>query len=161
LYLARIALEGQAWKDFLKHNSTQSQVLEDQLKDHEWLAAEQYTIADIANFTWVYIHSWSGEQLIPHHHSSLRLHKERGLLCQYVQCAKLVDPDDVRAGASLDDKPNLKAWLDKIAARPAVQRGLDVPEKNKFKSMTKEEEEKAIAEAQKFMGSTSAPGAQK
>ena len=61
----------------------------------------------------------------------------------------------------MDDKPNLKAWFDKISARPAVQRGLDVPETNKFKSMTKEDEEKAVAEAQKFMVSTANPGTQK
>ena len=29
------------------------QVLDDHLKTHEWLAADQYTIADIANFSWV------------------------------------------------------------------------------------------------------------
>lgn len=28
-------------------------MLDNQLKDHEWLAADQYTIADIANFSWV------------------------------------------------------------------------------------------------------------
>ena len=38
------------------------QVMDTHLKDHEWLAGDQYTIADIANFTWVYIHTWSGEQ---------------------------------------------------------------------------------------------------
>lgn len=36
------------------------QVMEDQLKNHKWLAADQYSIADIANFSWVYIHTWSG-----------------------------------------------------------------------------------------------------
>ena len=30
-----------------------AQVLNDRLKDHEWLAADQYSIADIANFSWV------------------------------------------------------------------------------------------------------------
>ena len=29
------------------------QVLDDHLKERQWLAAGQYTIADIANFTWV------------------------------------------------------------------------------------------------------------
>ena len=29
------------------------QVLDTHLKTHEWLAADQYTIADIANFSWV------------------------------------------------------------------------------------------------------------
>ncbi|KAK9804433.1 hypothetical protein WJX72_012479 [[Myrmecia] bisecta] len=65
------------------------QVLEDQLVNHDWLAADQFSIADIANFTWVYGHSMFG--------------------------------------ISLDDKPHLKAWLARIEARPAVQRGLDIP----------------------------------
>jgi len=32
------------------------------------------------------------------------------------------------SGVSLDDLPNLKRWVDKIALRPAVQRGIIVPE---------------------------------
>ena len=32
-----------------------------------------------------------------------------------------------RTGVSLDDFPNLKAWVERIDARPAVQRGLKVP----------------------------------
>ena len=67
----------------------------------------------------------------------------------------------MRAGVSLDDKPHLKAWFEKIEARPAVQRGLDIPEANKFKSMTEEEAQKAVEEVQKFMGSTAAPATQK
>ena len=27
----------------------------------EWLAAGQYTIADMANFSWIYGHAWAGE----------------------------------------------------------------------------------------------------
>jgi glutathione S-transferase len=76
------------------------QVLEDRLANHEWLAADQFTIADIANFTWVYAHSMFG--------------------------------------ISLDDKPHVKAWLERIEARPAVQRGLDVPTPNKVKLARKE-----------------------
>lgn len=33
------------------------------------------------------------------------------------------------AGLTLDDLPNLQRWLQTMAARPGVQRGLDVPEK--------------------------------
>lgn len=29
----------------------------------EWLAAEQYTIADMANFSWIYGHAWAGLSL--------------------------------------------------------------------------------------------------
>jgi GST-like protein len=31
------------------------------------------------------------------------------------------------AGIEIDDLPNVKAWIDRVAARPAVQRGIDVP----------------------------------
>ena len=30
----------------------------------EWIAAGQYTIADIANFAWVYEHAWAGKTLL-------------------------------------------------------------------------------------------------
>lgn len=72
-----------------------------------------------------------------------------------------IDRDAVYAGATIDDKPHLKAWFEKIAARPAVQRGLDVPDVNKFKTMSEEEMKKTIAETQKFMGSTAPGGSQK
>ena len=59
------------------------------------------------------------------------------------------------AGATLDDKPNLKAWFDRILARPAVQRGLDIPEPNKFKGERTEEQTQAMIDsARKFLGST-------
>lgn len=36
-------------------------VIEKQLSDgREWLAAGQYTIADMANFSWVTMHEWAG-----------------------------------------------------------------------------------------------------
>ncbi len=65
-------------------------VLETRLEGREWLC-DDYTIADMANFTWVHIHSW--------------------------------------AGVSIDDLPNVKAWVARMRARPAVQKGLDVPGK--------------------------------
>ncbi len=63
-------------------------VLEQQLDGRDYLCGE-YGIADIANFTWVNIHAWSG--------------------------------------ISIDDLPRVQAWLERIRARPAVQRGLAVP----------------------------------
>jgi glutathione S-transferase len=66
------------------------EVLERRLSEHEWLA-DDYSIADIANYAWVHTHAWSGVRI-------------EGL-------------------------PGLKAWLERIRARPAVQRGLAVPEK--------------------------------
>ena len=64
------------------------QVLERRLEGRDYLCGE-YGIADIANFTWVNIHSWSG---VP-----------------------------------IDDLPRLQDWRARIRARPAVQRGLEVP----------------------------------
>ena len=36
------------------------------------------------------------------------------------------------AGLSYDGLPNLKAWVDRVFARPAVQKGMNVPEENKM-----------------------------
>ncbi len=36
------------------------EVLERRLEGREWLAADQYTVADIANYAWVRTHRWSG-----------------------------------------------------------------------------------------------------
>ncbi len=63
-------------------------VLDRQLANNEYLAGD-YSIADIANWSWVSIHSW--------------------------------------AGVEIDDLPNLQRWVDKLMARPAVQRGRAVP----------------------------------
>lgn len=63
-------------------------VLDTRLAESEYLAGD-YSIADIANFTWARSHDWSG--------------------------------------VSIDGLPHLARWLAAIEARPAVQRGLDVP----------------------------------
>ncbi len=70
-------------------------VLDGQLAKHEWLAGD-YSLADIANYSWVRIHSW--------------------------------------AGVEIDGLDHLKRWIDAIAARPAVQRGLAVPQPVDFES---------------------------
>ena len=64
-------------------------VLDRRLADNEFLAGD-YSIADIANWSWVCLHFW--------------------------------------AGVDIDDLPNLGRWLEAIRARPAVQRGVVVPE---------------------------------
>lgn len=64
-------------------------VLEARLEGREYLCGE-YSIADIANWSWVSIHFW--------------------------------------AGVEIEDLPNVKAWIERIRARPAVQRGIVVPE---------------------------------
>ena len=65
------------------------EVLDTRLADHEYLAGD-YSIADIANWSWVRGYKWSG--------------------------------------VDIDGLEHLRRWLDKIAARPAVRRGQDVPE---------------------------------
>jgi len=64
------------------------EVLDGHLADHEWLAGD-YSIADIANWSWVHTHEWPG---VP-----------------------------------VDGLPHLQRWLDAIAARPAVQKGVVTP----------------------------------
>ncbi len=73
---------------YLRESRRLLEVLDGRLADNEWLAGE-YSIADIANFSWAHIHEWPGVDI-----------------------------------AGLD---HLKRWMDAIAARPAVQRGLAVP----------------------------------
>lgn len=64
------------------------EVLEKRLEGREYLA-DEYSIADIANYTWV------------------RVHKHGGI--------------------NVEGLPNVHAWLERISARPGVQKGLDVP----------------------------------
>ncbi len=54
----------------------------------DWLAAGEYSIADIATFPW--LRSWENQGIV------------------------------------LTDYPHLKAWFDRVADRPAVQRGVKV-----------------------------------
>ena len=63
-------------------------VIDKRLGRSRYIAADEYTIADIAIFPW--LRSWKNQ------------------------------------GIELDDYPTLKAWFDGIAARPAVQRGVEV-----------------------------------
>lgn len=65
------------------------EVLDGQLAEQEYLAGD-YSIADIASWSWVRGYKWSG--------------------------------------VDIDGLPHLARWLDAIAARPAVSRGLAVPE---------------------------------
>ena len=71
------------------------EVLNGRLAGHEWLAGD-YSLADIANYSWVRIHGW--------------------------------------AGVEIEGLDHLKRWIDAIAARPAVQRGLAVPQPVDFES---------------------------
>ena len=64
------------------------EVLDGQLATSEFLAGE-YSIADIANWSWVKAHRW--------------------------------------ARIPVDGLEHLQRWIDTIAARPAVQRGIEIP----------------------------------
>ncbi|WP_420466179.1 glutathione S-transferase family protein [Panacagrimonas sp.] len=64
-------------------------VLESRLADHEYLAGD-YSIADIANWSWVSLHYW--------------------------------------AGVDVDDLPHVQRWMKAVSSRPAVQRGIVIPE---------------------------------
>ena len=65
-------------------------VMNTRLATHDWLAAGQYTIADMATYPWARAHSF--------------------------------------ANVSIDGLDHLQAWLDRMDARPAVQRALTIPE---------------------------------
>ncbi len=65
-------------------------VLNDRLEDNEFLAGE-YSIADIANWSWAKIYEWSG--------------------------------------VDVSDLPHLLRWIEQIAKRPAVIKGIEVPGK--------------------------------
>ena len=64
-------------------------VLDTRLAHEEFLAGD-YSIADIANWSWVSLHFW--------------------------------------AGVEVNDLPHLTRWMEKIRSRPAVQRGIAIPE---------------------------------
>jgi GSH-dependent disulfide-bond oxidoreductase len=78
------------------------EVLDTRLEEHEFLAGD-YSIADIANWSWVRGYKWSG--------------------------------------VTLDGLPNLTRWLNAIAERPAVRRGVDVPEPVDLEEMLRKADE--------------------
>jgi glutathione S-transferase len=64
------------------------EVLNTRLADHQWLAGD-YSIADIANWSWVRTHKWSG--------------------------------------INIEGLDHLTRWMDEMKARPACQKGVEVP----------------------------------
>lgn len=64
-------------------------MLDARLKNNDYLVGNTYSIADIANFSWVNVAYF--------------------------------------AGVNLDDFPNLHKWWERINARPAVKKGVAVP----------------------------------
>ena len=52
------------------------------------------------------------------------------------------------AGVDIEKFPNLKAWDERMEARPGVDKGKNVPDRYKMKEMLKNpEEQKRLAEA--------------
>jgi GST-like protein len=86
------------------------EVLERRLAGRDYLVGD-YSIADIASFTWVSTHEWSG--------------------------------------VSVDGLDHVGRWLERIEARPAVQRGLMVPEPRDRKSET--EVQRAVNYARRML----------
>jgi len=86
------------------------EVLDAQLKDHQYLAGD-YSIADIANYCWVRTHPWSG--------------------------------------VSTDGLDHLQRWLGVIGERPAVQKGVAVPQRVEMPAG--EGAKKMVEEAQKIV----------
>ena len=78
------------------------EVLDTRLEDHEFLAGD-YSIADIASWSWVRGYKWSG--------------------------------------ASIDGLSHLTRWLEAIGQRPAVKRGVDVPEPVDLEAMIRKADE--------------------
>ena len=64
-------------------------VLESRLDGRNWLAGDDYSVADIATFPWIARHEWQE--------------------------------------IDLADFPQVKRWFDTLSARPAVQKGMEVP----------------------------------
>ena len=55
------------------------------------------------------------------------------------------------SGITIDDLPHLSRWLDTIAARPAVVRGLEVPRKVEFNDIDKDQAKKQAEEIRRFV----------
>ncbi len=87
-------------------------VLDRQLSDREFLAGD-YSIADIANWSWVGIYEWSG--------------------------------------ISIDDLPHLQRWLETIRQRPAVERGINVPESARFDNLDEKAQQELAEQGSKMI----------
>lgn len=86
------------------------EVLDRRLTGRDWLAADRYTIADIASYAWVRTHRWSRVEV-----------------------------------EGLDA---LQGWMARVGARPAVQRGVEVPERMVLEDA---DEAKFVEEARKML----------
>ena len=60
-----------------------------------------------------------------------------------------LNPLVVSAGIEINDMPHMQAWMKRIEARPAVKRGLNVPEQNPMQDPQKKQ--KALEDARKIL----------
>jgi len=88
------------------------EVLDGRLSESEWLG-DDYSIADIANWSWVRIHGWSG---VP-----------------------------------VDGLDGLQRWMERMNARPAVQRGVQVPARLEDPGSDEERAKKMVESARSMI----------
>jgi GST-like protein len=95
-----------------------TRVLNNRLAETRWLAGDEYSMADIITFPWLRTASQRSSRF-----------DERGYI-------------------DLGEFPSVKRWYDEIAARPAVERGLEV--------LTQVREQRAITDAEReiYFGKT-------
>lgn len=94
MYFQRIAApNGQnhpfAIKRYVDESLRLLEVLNTRLKNRDWLAGDQYTIADMATYPWARAYVW--------------------------------------AQVSIEGLDHLNGWLDRLSARPAIQKALTIP----------------------------------
>ena len=90
------------------------EVLDSRLAESEWLA-DEYSIADIANWCWVRTHSWSGVSLdgLDHVDRWMGALQQRSALLRGVEVP--VDREDI-----VDDEENTEKFVER--ARTMLQR---------------------------------------
>lgn len=101
-------------------------VLDIRLKGREYLVGDKYSIADIANFRYTLFFSFLFPSLFP-------THMMRGF-DDYTMTHVLINIKphswvnvSYFAGVNLEKFPNLYKWWERINARPAVQKGIAIP----------------------------------
>ncbi len=69
------------------------------------------------------------------------------------EVARISSWTDNLAGIEIDDMPHLKAWMKRIEERPAVQKGLDIPDENIKKQLARDpkKKEEMIESAREMM----------
>lgn len=100
-------------------------VLDIRLKGREYLVGDKYSIADIANFRYTLFFSFLSLSLSPTHMMRTRRLNYDPYTNQH-QPHSWVNVSYF-AGVNLEKFPNLYKWWERINARPAVQKGIAIP----------------------------------